>query len=69
MHRAAAGLGAFGISIVDLEPEADRYPEHDHSEDGIGGRMFVRPDRPRAHRPRRPSVVRKITPGPDGGTL
>lgn len=44
MHRVAAGLGvsAFGISIVDLEPGADQYPEHDHSEDGIGGRMFAK---------------------------
>jgi mannose-6-phosphate isomerase-like protein (cupin superfamily) len=42
MHRVAAGLGvsAFGISIVDLDPGADQYPEHDHSKDGIGGRMF-----------------------------
>ncbi len=44
MHRVAAGLGvsAFGISIVDLEPGADQYPEHDHSEDGIGGKMFAK---------------------------
>jgi hypothetical protein len=43
MHRAAAGLGvtAFGISIVDLDPGTDQYPEHDHSEDGLGGRMFA----------------------------
>jgi hypothetical protein len=95
MHRVAAELGvsAFGISIVDLEPGADQYPEHDHAEDGIGGRMF-------AKRPQQlgqeevyvalrgsgaleadgevypidadhivrvgSSVVRKITPGPDG---
>jgi mannose-6-phosphate isomerase-like protein (cupin superfamily) len=41
-YRAAAGLGveAFGVSIVDLEPEADAYPEHDHSPRGIGGKMF-----------------------------
>jgi mannose-6-phosphate isomerase-like protein (cupin superfamily) len=44
MHRVAAGLGisAFGISIVDLEPGTDQYPEHDHSEDGIGGQMFAK---------------------------
>ncbi len=43
MYRAAAGLGvtAFGISIEELEPGADQYPEHDHSADGIGGRMFA----------------------------
>jgi mannose-6-phosphate isomerase-like protein (cupin superfamily) len=43
-HRAAAGLGvsSFGISIIDLAPGADEYPEHDHSEEGIGGRMFAK---------------------------
>jgi len=43
-HKAAAGLGvsAFGISIVDLAPGADRYPEHDHSPEGIGGQMFAK---------------------------
>jgi uncharacterized cupin superfamily protein len=44
MHRVATGLGvsAFGIAIVDLGPGADEYPEHDHSEDGIGGEMFAK---------------------------
>jgi mannose-6-phosphate isomerase-like protein (cupin superfamily) len=43
-HKAAAALGvsSFGISIVDLEPEADTYPEHDHSREGIGGQMFAK---------------------------
>jgi hypothetical protein len=43
-HKAAAGLGvsAFGISIIDLAPGADGYPEHDHDEDGIGGQMFAK---------------------------
>lgn len=43
LHRVAAALGvsAFGISIVDMEPGADQYPEHDHSPDGIGGQMFA----------------------------
>jgi hypothetical protein len=42
-HKAAAGLGvsSLGISIIDLAPGADEYPEHDHSGDGIGGRMFA----------------------------
>jgi mannose-6-phosphate isomerase-like protein (cupin superfamily) len=44
LHRVAADLGvsAFGISIVDMEPGADQYPEHDHSPGGIGGQMFAR---------------------------
>lgn len=43
-HKAAAGLGvsSFGISIIDLAPGADEYPEHDHSEDGLGGQMFAK---------------------------
>jgi len=43
-HKAAAGLdvSAFGISIIDLAPGAEDYPEHDHSEEGIGGRMFAK---------------------------
>jgi mannose-6-phosphate isomerase-like protein (cupin superfamily) len=43
-HKAAAGLGvsAFGISIIELAPGANDYPEHDHSEDGIGGQMFAK---------------------------
>jgi mannose-6-phosphate isomerase-like protein (cupin superfamily) len=43
-HRAAATLGvnAFGISIIDLAPGADEYPEHDHSEEGIGGQIFAK---------------------------
>ncbi len=25
-----------------MAPDADEYPEHDHSEDGIGGQMFAK---------------------------
>lgn len=43
MRRAAAALGvsSFGISIEEFGPGADEYPEHDHSEDGLGGKMFA----------------------------
>ena len=43
-HKAAGALGvtSFGISIVDLESGAETYPEHDHSEEGIGGQMFAK---------------------------
>lgn len=43
-HKAAAGLGvsSFGISIIDLAPGANDYPEHDHSEEGLGGKMFAK---------------------------
>jgi hypothetical protein len=44
LRRAAAALGvsSFGISIEEMAPGADEYPEHDHSEEGIGGRMFAK---------------------------
>jgi uncharacterized cupin superfamily protein len=44
MRRAAAALGvsSFGVSIEELAPGADEYPEHDHSEDGLGGEMFAK---------------------------
>jgi mannose-6-phosphate isomerase-like protein (cupin superfamily) len=44
LRRAAAALGvsSFGVSIEELEPGADEYPEHDHSADGIGGQMFAK---------------------------
>ena len=32
--RAELGVSAFGVQIIQLPPEADGYPEHDHSEDG-----------------------------------
>jgi len=43
-HKAAAGLeiSSFGMSITDLAPGAEDYPEHDHSADGIGGEMFAK---------------------------
>jgi mannose-6-phosphate isomerase-like protein (cupin superfamily) len=43
MRRVAAALGvsSLGISIEELDPGADEYPEHDHAEEGIGGRMFA----------------------------
>src|SRR3569623_3515299 len=36
MLKARAGLGvtSFGMQILRFPPNADRYPEHDHSEDG-----------------------------------
>jgi uncharacterized cupin superfamily protein len=43
MRRVAAGLGirSFGVSIEEFGPDADEYPEHDHSPDGLGGKMFA----------------------------
>lgn len=43
-RRAASDLGvtSFGISVIDMEPDAAEYPEHDHDPEGIGGRMFAK---------------------------
>jgi quercetin dioxygenase-like cupin family protein len=32
--RAELGVTSFGLQVIDLPPNADRYPEHDHSHDG-----------------------------------
>ncbi len=32
--RSALGITSFGMQVVDLPPNADQYPEHDHSSDG-----------------------------------
>jgi mannose-6-phosphate isomerase-like protein (cupin superfamily) len=32
--RAELGASAFGMQVIDMPPHADRYPEHDHSDDG-----------------------------------
>ena len=32
--RAELGVESFGLGIMDLPPNLERYPEHDHSEDG-----------------------------------
>jgi mannose-6-phosphate isomerase-like protein (cupin superfamily) len=42
-HKAAGALGvtSFGLSISDMEPGTETYPEHDHSGEGIGGQMFA----------------------------
>jgi len=32
--RAELGITSFGLQVLDLPPNADSYPEHDHAEDG-----------------------------------
>ncbi len=34
LARAELGVTSFGMQIIDMPPNADRYPEHDHSHDG-----------------------------------
>lgn len=77
--RAELGVESFGIQIIDLPPDYEHYPEHDHAESGqeevflalrgsgeieIEGERFpVDPD----HVVRvGPQAKRKLWPGPDG---
>ena|SRR5215210_685049 len=32
--RAELGVTSFGVQVIDMPPNIDAYPEHDHSEDG-----------------------------------
>ena len=32
--RAELGVESFGMQVIDMPPNADQYPEHDHSHDG-----------------------------------
>ncbi len=32
--RAELGVTSFGMQVIQLPPDADGYPEHDHAEDG-----------------------------------
>jgi mannose-6-phosphate isomerase-like protein (cupin superfamily) len=32
--RAELGVTSFGMQVLDMPPETDQYPEHDHAEDG-----------------------------------
>jgi mannose-6-phosphate isomerase-like protein (cupin superfamily) len=34
LARAELGVSSFGMQIIDMPPNVDQYPEHDHSEDG-----------------------------------
>jgi mannose-6-phosphate isomerase-like protein (cupin superfamily) len=39
--RAELDVSAFGVQILDLPPNLDAYPEHDHAEDGQEEVYFV----------------------------
>lgn len=40
--RQDLGIESFGVSIIEMEPNASEAPEHDHSSEGTGGEMFAR---------------------------
>ncbi len=77
--RAQLGVESFGMQVIDLPPNADQYPEHDHSDSGQeevfvvlrgSGEMEVDGKRHAMHPDMMirvgPQPRRKIWPGDDG---
>jgi mannose-6-phosphate isomerase-like protein (cupin superfamily) len=77
--RAELGVESFGMQVIDLPPNFDAYPEHDHGEDGQeevyfalrgGGEIEIDGERfplDEDHVARvGPGVKRKVWPGDDG---
>jgi uncharacterized cupin superfamily protein len=77
--RAELGVESFGMQIIDLPPNYDSYPEHDHSEDGQeevyfalqgGGEIEIEGERHPLdeHHVAKvgPGIKRKVWPGDDG---
>ena len=77
--RATLGVKAFGLQVLDLPANADRYPEHDHSADGQeevyvllrGNGQIEIDDEPIEMTPDRifalqPGTKRKLIPGDQG---
>jgi mannose-6-phosphate isomerase-like protein (cupin superfamily) len=77
--RAELGVESFGMQVIDMPPNFDGYPEHDHSEDGQeevylalrgGGELEIEGERfpldPDHVARVGPGVKRKIWPGDEG---
>src|SRR5215210_3643797 len=77
--RAELGVTSFGVQVIDMPPNADQYPEHDHSEDGQeevylalrgGGEIEIDGERhtlePETMVRVAAGTKRKVTPGADG---
>ena len=77
--RAELGVESFGLQVIDMPPNYENYPEHDHGEDGqeevfmaIRGAGEIEIDGERfpldpEHMARvAAGTMRKVWPGPDG---
>ena len=77
--RHGLGVESFGLQVIDMPPNADRYPEHDHAEDGqeevyvvVRGGGTIRLDgseeelRPGQFVFLSPDQKRQMVAGPDG---
>ena len=77
--RAELGITAFGIQVIDMPPNAQQYPEHNHCEDGQeevyvvltgSGEIEIEGERhtidPETFVRVSAGTTRKLFPGPDG---
>jgi hypothetical protein len=77
--RAELGVGSFGVQVIDLPPNTELYPEHDHAQDGQeevylplrgGGEIEIADERnpldPDTMVRVGPGVTRKLWPGDEG---
>src|ERR1700742_3347689 len=77
--RAELGVEAFGMQVIDLPPNFDNYPAHDHAESGQeevfialrgGGEIEIGEERVPFDDERMvrigPAEQRKVLPGSDG---
>ena len=77
--RAELDVSAFGLQVLDLPPNLDAYPEHDHAEDGQeevyfvlrgSGEVEIEGERipldPETAVSIKSGTRRKLWPGPDG---
>ncbi len=80
--RAELRLSSFGVQVIDLPPNEERYPAHDHGEDGQeelylalrgSGEIEVAGERqrldPEVMVSVAPGVERKVWPGDEGVRL
>jgi hypothetical protein len=80
--RAELGVESFGMQVIDLPPNYENYPEHDHASDGQeevflairgGGEIEIDGERlpldPDHIASVGPETKRKVWPGPDGVRL
>lgn len=77
--RAELGVESFGMQVIDMPPNFDGYPEHDHGEDGQeevylvirgGGEIEIEGERHPLDPDHMARVAagtkRKVWPGPEG---
>jgi len=80
--RHGLGVESFGLQVIDMPPNADQYPEHDHAGDGqeevytvLEGAVTLRADgqeyrlEPGTFARVGPAQTRKLVTGPEGARI